>query len=107
MLQFNLERALYEALATSTPENLAELRTLHDEALPIFEEARDDWALCVAYGAAVLLEDFDGRSKAAMAAAAERVTELARRVGYSLYVDWGLAAAMSARCSLRMAMRAA
>jgi class 3 adenylate cyclase/tetratricopeptide (TPR) repeat protein len=86
-LALRLDHAGYEAVFEPTASTAARLRELADNAMPVFEEAGDEWGLAVAWASRALAEELQG-SRADVAAAAERVLELARRVDYRLYVDW-------------------
>jgi class 3 adenylate cyclase len=96
-LALRLEQVNYDAVFEPTREAEQRIRALVAENLPVFEAAEDDWGLNVAYGSLVVAEDLNGRSKARLLEAAERLADVARRNGSRVFVDWGVQQAIIAR----------
>ena len=88
-LGLRLDHGGYELVFRPTESNATRLSELAEEALPVFEEAGDEWGLSVACGALLLAEEHQGRSYAAVASWAIRAAEHARRASYLVMVDWG------------------
>ena len=89
-LGLRLEREnLQSVLEPPTDRTSARLRGFAEEALPVFEAARDEWGFTVACASLLIAEIADGRSWANVAAVAQRMLGHARRADYPLFVDWG------------------
>jgi hypothetical protein len=83
-----LDYAGYELVFSPTERAAEHLRQLAEEALPVFEAAGDEWGLGVANSSLLLVKDYEGRSWADIAAAAERVIGHARRADDLSMIDW-------------------
>jgi tetratricopeptide (TPR) repeat protein len=88
-LALGLDRAAYEVVYEPTESAANRLRERAEKALPVLEEAGDEWALAIACGTLVLAAELRSRSWAEIAAAAERVVGHARRADYHPLIDWG------------------
>jgi class 3 adenylate cyclase/predicted ATPase len=87
-LSLRLEKANYETALKPTDDAAQRLRELVDGALPVLEAAGDEWALSIAFGALLIAEETSGRSQTAVAVAAARLLDHARRAGDRLYADF-------------------
>ena len=86
-LALRLDHAGYVAVYGPTVSAVTRLRELTDESMPVFEAARDEFGLAVAWSSRVLVEQFQ-HSRADVAAAAERLVEHAVRADSRLFADW-------------------
>jgi class 3 adenylate cyclase/tetratricopeptide (TPR) repeat protein len=87
-LALRVDHAGYELVFEPTERVAKRLRGLAEGALPVFEAAGAEWALGVAAAALLLVEEHRGRSWAAVAAAAERALDHARRADDRTMSDW-------------------
>ena len=87
-LGLRLAHASYELAFEPTESGARGLRELAEQALPVFNAAGEEWALTVASGSLLLVEELGGTT-AAVAEAAERVIEHARAAGWDGMSGWG------------------
>jgi class 3 adenylate cyclase/tetratricopeptide (TPR) repeat protein len=90
-LGLRLDHAGFELVFGPSESAAKRLRKLAGEALPVFEAAGDEWGLAISWSSFLLAEEHEGRSWAAIAAAAERVVAHAGRAEWRSLINFGKA----------------